>query len=120
MIRLEAFIDDKKAGAVLQALNGLVIQMTMLPVRNALVKGKKVVGAGQPETGSAAVREAIGIAARNNQKEITTQGILDHAATYGFGKPVAMAGIGTAKKDKLIKQKRRGIYIINRQLQSKE
>lgn len=113
MIRLEAFIDDKKAGAVLQALNGLVIQMTMLPVRNAIAKGKKVVGAGQPETASQAVRELIGVAASKGQKEITTQAVMDHTATYGFGKAATMTAIGSLKQQKLLKGKRRGTYIIN-------
>lgn len=114
MVRLEAFLEDNKAGKVLHALEGLVIQMTMVPVKNAVAKGNKVVGAGGPESAADAVRAAVMAALKRKQKEITTPDILNYGTTYGFKRAGLMAAIGALKKEKVLRKgNKRGIYIIN-------
>lgn len=113
MIKLQAFLDDKNAGKALHVLEGLVIQMTMVPVKNAIAQGNKIVGAGGPETAGEAARMAINAAIKNKQKEITTTDIIKCGETYGFRKAGIMGAIGALKTKKLLKKKARGIYTIN-------
>jgi len=115
MIRIEAFCDDKKAGQVLHALEGLVIQVTMIPVRNAVAKGKKVVGAGQPTTGTEVINAVIATALKIGATLITRKEILAAAQTYGVAATAVSSAL--AKHPDLKGQGKGGYKIVSKQEQ---
>ena len=112
MLRLEAFIDDNKAAKVLHALDGLVIQLTMVPVKNAVKKGTNVVGAGKPTTAPEVVLEAIRIATDNKHTSFTLKELITLAETYGVNKSSLSYGVNKAVDAKLLKKKGGGVYQI--------
>jgi len=112
MLRLEAFLDDNKAAKVLHALDGLVIQLTMAPVRNAVKKGKSIVGAGGPQTGTEVLANMMQETLQKGDNTFTTAALLEYAKTYGFNKTTVMAAVTALKKQKLLKGKGRGTYLI--------
>jgi SpoVK/Ycf46/Vps4 family AAA+-type ATPase len=115
MIKLEAFVDDKKIAAVLHALDGLVLNLTVVPVHNAKAKGKKVAEAGQPTTGKEVVLEAIRFALQSGQRVLSRKGTFALSKTYGMSKAtIATAFQNAVHKDKLLKRQSTGIYLINK------
>ena len=111
MIRVEAFIEDKKVSKVMYALDGLVVQVTFNPVRNAVVKGNKVIDAGNPSTGREAILHAVEAAIRAGASTITTKALMEYGATYGIRESAMVNAIGTTTKG-LLKRKSRGVYNI--------
>src|SRR5580765_5948680 len=114
LVKIEAFIPDKRGNIskVLEALDGIALQVSILPVRNAKANGGKLTEAGHPTSGADAVRKAIAEAASQGFKEITLKWLIDSAQTYGFGKSRVMASINALKANGVLKQKGRGTYSI--------
>lgn len=112
MIKLIAYLEDKKAGNILHALEGLVVQMTMVPVRNAVTKGNKVVANGQPESAAQVVRAFVANAVNHKEKQVFTKDLVVHAGTYKFSKAAIMAAVSALKADGTLKQGKRGSYRI--------
>ena len=118
MFRLEAFIDDKKVVTVMKALDGMVMQMTMVPVRNAIAKAGTVAEKGDPTTGPECVHRHIAAAIANGKKNITRQELLTYARTYGMKDTTIVSAVNAAiYRDKLLKPKAgsKGVYVITKQ-----
>ena len=120
MIRLEAFVDDKKVAAVLHALDGLVVQLTVVPVRNAIAKGGKVAEAGDPTTGPELIRKAMAGAVASNRNTITRSELMSLGKTYGIKSTTLVSAINAAlHRDKILKIQRggaKGVYLIVNQI----
>ena len=112
MLRLEAFLDDNKAAKVLHALDGLVIQLTMMPVKNAVKKGKNVVGANEPTTAPELIASCIMAAAGRGEKLLYTKDVVAAAKTYGVSKTALGYGFRIHIEDKTLKRKSNGVYSI--------
>lgn len=115
MLKLEAFIDDKKAAAVLHALDGLVLQLTILPVRNATIKGKKVVEAGHPTSGPEVTTEFISNAIKAKRDTFLVKEVVALGKTYGVKDTTIWSALNKLKYDKKIKLKSRGVYYVPKQ-----
>ena len=116
MIRLEAFVDDKKVAAVLHALDGLVVQLNVMPVRNAIAKGGKVAEAGDPTTGPEVVRKAIADAVAAGGNTVTRASIISLGKTYGIKDSALVSAINAfMHRDRILRTKRgsKGVYLFN-------
>jgi len=114
LVKIEAFIPDKRGNIskVLEALDGIAVQVNILPVRNAKTNGGKLTEAGHPTSGADAVRKAIAEAASQGFKEIKLDWLLKSGQTYGFNKSSITSSISAMKADGYLKQKSRGTYEI--------
>jgi hypothetical protein len=114
MFKLECFIDDKQLAKAMHGLDGLVLDLKVLPVKNAVKKNGKL-----KSTASGSTMEAIAgyIASNNLTETITTKQIHEALKASGFSVGGVTNAIVNAVKAKIIKKgKERGQYVIlNRQ-----
>ena len=111
-MRIEAFCDDKYVARVLHALDGLVIQLAVVPVRNATAKGGKVTDAGHPTTGREVLIEVAKRCLAAKKPTFTSQEAFAVGDSFGIGRNRIMSAITLMKEKKELKAKGRGLYQI--------
>lgn len=117
-MKLEAFIDDKKVAKVLHALNGLVMQMHIGPVRNAKAKNGKVTEAGEPVSGRDFVLAVIRQTVAAGRTSFKLNEVTDFAGN-AVSRTAIYNAIHAMKKAKLLRGKGGGQYLILNKVEKK-
>jgi hypothetical protein len=113
MMKLEAFVEDKRIAQVLHALNGLVVQMSVGPVANAKAGKGGVVGKGQPTSGREVVSQIINKALAAKKTTLERKDVTTLAVATGIPPARAYAAMQAMQKEKVIKLTGNGTYKIN-------
>lgn len=109
MFKLEGFIEDKNLPKVLHLLDGLILDLRTVPVRNAVKQGGKIKSTAANSTG-----EAIAAYARAAKLHvITTMQIKEALGQSGYSVGGSSTAIRNAVESKLLKRgKGRGQYVV--------
>jgi len=109
VFKVECFIDDKHLAKVMHGLDGLVVDLRVVPVRNAVKKNGKL----QSSAASSALEAIMAYARQAKLTVITAKQIQDAMKSYGFSPQGYSTAIATAKKAKVLKKgKGSGEYVI--------
>lgn len=112
MIRIEAFVDDKKLAQVLHLMDGLVLNLKVQPVRNAAVKNGHVVGAGQPTSAKEVV---LFVAKKGKGAGFMTKEAQDYGKNAGIPASSIYSAIHKLLKDGLLKRTKPSTYVLKSQ-----
>ena len=114
MFRLEAFVDDKKLPKAMRALDGLVVQLTAVPVRNAVAKRGKVAAAGQPVSGPDVVMDVMRKAAAAGHTTFTRREVVEAGRSYGVPDTATYSAMNNMVARKALKKKGHGVFLVNK------
>src|SRR5215471_12147617 len=98
MLKLDAFVDDKKAAKVLHVLDGLVRDLTLVPVRNVKVHNSKIAEAGVPTTAPQVVHKMVMNCRKAHKDGFTNRELIPFAETYGISKEALQYGVTQNEK----------------------
>lgn len=110
MIRIEAFVDDKKIATVLHRLSGLVMNLQVVPVLNAKSKNGKAVEAGDHQTGTQVMRAIIGAAVKAKKKEIKRSEIMVYAKQHDYPATRLATALVAVTNAGALRRKSKGVY----------
>lgn len=116
MFKLEMLVEDPKLVRVLNALDGLVLDLHVAPTRGAMVaptNKPSVIANGEPTTGPELLSKMMEEIRRDGGDTISTLDALTEGEKYGIGKAAIYGAFNAARANGVLSLVRKGLSRIN-------